>query len=115
MRLQIALILLFVVVPRLCFANKSNSVSAGMSVRSACVSTLKGLGSASILFDAPTKADDIDNSAANGEMIWDAQLVTESGQIVRVQLHCAKSDLPALQDKGTSGPPQGFVSELIRN
>ena len=115
MRLQNLLIISFVVTPTLCVADESISVSAAMSARSACVESLRGLGSGSIIFDAPTKGGDSGAPIAIGEMIWDAQLVTESGQIVRVQLHCARSELPAIQDKVTSGRPLGFVSELIRH
>ena len=115
MRLQNCLTFLLVVGPSICVADDSASIFAGMSTRSDCVEHLKGLGSASIIFDAPTNGDITQNSAANGEMSWDAQLVTESGQIVRVQLHCARSKSPIQQDKGITGPSQSFVSELVRH
>ena len=115
MRLRNFLVFLFVVAPFTCLANEPASVLADMTIRSACVENLKGLGSASLIFNAPTKGDEDESRTASGEMSWEAQLVTESGQIVRVQLHCAGFKSLQQQDKRISGQSQGFVSELVRH
>jgi len=114
MRLHTVLVLILAVAPAISRAKDTASIFAGINTRSACVENLKGLGSASIIFDAPTTDGDAENPGPHGEWSWDAQLVTESGQIVRVQLHCALSS-PMQQSKEFSGPRQSIVSELVRH
>ena len=114
MRPRVIQTFVIIVASSMCQASEPASTFGGIGTRSACVENLKGSGSASIIFDAPTKGDYTDKSTANEEFIWDAQLVTESGQIVRVQLHCARTKLPLQQDKGIAEPSQSYVSELVR-
>lgn len=109
------LVVLFFVGFNTCEATAETSIFTDMSTRSACVEHLKGLGSASVIFDAPINAANLANRAANDAMIWDAQLITESGQIVRVQLHCATINSPLQQDTRNVGAPQSLVSELVRH
>ena len=115
MRLPFPLVLLFVAAaPAACRASDPASTFAGIGTRSACVENLIGLGSTAIIFDALTKGDSGENLNTSEEFSWDAQLVTTNGQIVRVQLHCARIKLPLQQDKGIAGPSQSYVSELVR-
>ena len=113
--MRLLLTLLFVaVVPNVCHSADSESVYAGIRTRSACVENLKGLGSSSLIFDAPTKSGNAESTASNEEFNWDAQLVTIAGQIVRVQLHCVQTKLPAQPDKKIANPSLGYMSELVR-
>ena len=115
MRLHLYLVFLFsAAVPAMCQADDPSSTSANIAIRSACVENLKGLGSTAIIFDALTKGTDVENSKQNEELSWDAQLVTTSGQIVRVQLHCVKMHSPLQRDKGNPGLSESYVSELVR-
>ena len=115
MRLHLSLAFLFVAAaPAVSRASDPSSTYADIATRSACVENLKGLGSTAIIFDALSKDAKAGNSNPNEEYSWDAQLVTTSGQIVRVQLHCAGIKSPLQQDEGIAGPSRSYVSELAR-
>ena len=115
MRVLLSLTFLFVVaVPAVSQAGDPTSTSSDIATRSACVENLKGLGSTAIVFDALTKGANAEHPNVKEEFSWDAQLVTTSGQIVRVQLHCARIQSPLQQDSRAGGPSRNYVSELVR-
>ena len=115
MRLHLSLALLFVIATSaVSLADGLSSNAAGIATRSACIKSLEGLGSTAIIFDALTKGSSVEDGTPNEEFSWDAQLVTTSGQVIRVQLHCARINRPLLQGTGTAGSSEGYVSELVR-
>ena len=83
------------------YASDVTDMFAGINTRSACLESVRGLGTVSIIFKKPIDKTFRKRTGVNEEFNWDAILIAESGKETAVSLHCTKVNRGTVP--GTSG------------